>query len=78
MTEPSDPLAWRHIAEVLAAMPDAYRRLLATHRPDDDRMCRACTNGGTGVHGRAWPCSIHQLAALAQELHERPLRGRPG
>lgn len=77
MPESSQP-SWRTVAEVLAVMPDAYRRLLELHRGCMDGMCRACTVGGTGARHTRWPCSIHKLAKLAQEIHDRPLRGRPG
>lgn len=79
MSEPTDPLSWRHLAEVLACMPDSYRKLLADHVPAPGcARCRTCTVPGTGVPSAPWPCPIHKLASLAQDIHDKPLRGRPG
>lgn len=74
MSNPTDPLAWQHLAEVLAVMPDTYRRLLAEHVPAPCGRCRRCTVPGTGAPRAPWPCSVHQLATLAQHIHDKPLR----
>lgn len=73
MSETTDPLSWQHLAEVLAAMPAAYRRLLAEHVDAGCGRCRRCTVAGTGAPGELWPCSLHKLATLAQQIHDRPL-----
>lgn len=72
--EPTDPLQWRHLAEVLAAMPDTYRRILAEHADDGHGKCAACTEGGTGRHTTAWPCAVRKLAVLARDIAGRRTR----
>jgi hypothetical protein len=54
------------MASVLAGMPEVFGRLLAEHVPDRLGRCAACRNAGSGV---VWPCSLHQIATRASELH---------
>jgi len=54
------------MAGVLADMPDVVRRLLAEHVPDRLGRCTACRNAGSGVR---WPCTLHQIATRASDLH---------
>lgn len=55
------------IADVMADMPEVWRRLLAAHLPDRLGRCTACrTASGSGER---WPCSLHQIASEAQRLH---------
>jgi hypothetical protein len=55
------------IADVMAGMPEVWRRLLAAHLPDRLGRCRSCrTASGSGER---WPCSLHQIATEAQRLH---------
>lgn len=63
--------AARHagLADELAPMVDLWERLLATHLPDGSGRCRTCTQGGTGLPGTQWPCSLHGLADLARRRH---------
>lgn len=75
MSEPTDPLQWRHLAEVLAAMPDTYGRLLGLHVDAGGGRCRACTVPGTGAPEADWPCAMRKLAALAREIHVRRIGG---
>lgn len=68
------PVSWQQLAEVLAAMPDVYQRLLQVHVAAESGRCRACTVPGTGTPGARWPCSVRQLAELAERID----RGRRG
>lgn len=55
------------IADVMAGMPEVWRRLLAAHLPDRLGRCTACrTASGSGER---WPCSLHQIASEAKRLH---------
>ncbi|GAA5136644.1 hypothetical protein [Pseudonocardia adelaidensis] len=55
------------IADVMAGMPEVWRRLLAAHLPDRLGRCASCrTASGSGER---WPCSLHQIASEAQRLH---------
>jgi hypothetical protein len=55
------------IADVMAGMPEVWRRLLAAHVPDRMGRCTACrTASGSGER---WPCSLHRIATDAQHLH---------
>ena len=55
----------------VAANPEAVRRLLQQHVPNDDSRCRACTTPGTGTPGAAWPCSLYLIADSAREWMKR-------
>jgi hypothetical protein len=56
------------IADVMADMPEVWRRLLAAHVPDRLGRCTSCrTASGSGER---WPCSLHQIASDARRLHE--------
>lgn len=55
------------MAEVMAGMPEVWRRLLAAHVADRTGRCAACRN--TSGSGERWPCSLHHIAAEAQRLH---------
>ena len=74
MNEATGPVQWRHLAEVLAVMPDVVVRLLRDHETRPDGMCATCTQGGTGLHVTPWPCPIRKLALLAGDIR----RGRSG
>jgi hypothetical protein len=55
------------IADVMAGMPEVWRRLLAAHLPDRLGRCTSCrTASGSGER---WPCSLHRIATDAQRLH---------
>jgi hypothetical protein len=59
------------MADVMADMPEVWRRLLAAHLPDRLGRCAACrTASGSGER---WPCSLHRIASDAQRLHEQRL-----
>jgi hypothetical protein len=55
------------IADVMAGMPEVWRRLLEAHQPDRLGRCSACrTSSGSGER---WPCSLHRIASEAQRRH---------
>ncbi len=55
------------IADVMAGMPEVWRRLLAAHQADRLGRCTSCrTASGSGER---WPCSLHQIASEAKRLH---------
>jgi hypothetical protein len=55
------------MADVMAGMPEVWRRLLAAHVPDRLGRCTACrTASGSGER---WPCSLHHIASHAKRLH---------
>jgi hypothetical protein len=55
------------IADVMAGMPEVWRRLLAAHQSDRLGRCTSCrTASGSGER---WPCSLHQIATEARRLH---------
>jgi hypothetical protein len=55
------------MAELVADMPEVFRRLLAEHVPDRMGRCQACrrVNGA----GERWPCSLYGIADDAQRIH---------
>lgn len=54
-----------HLAEILAAMPDLWRRTLGAHSPDAFGRCMACRDlTGSAV----WPCLPHQIAESARQI----------
>jgi hypothetical protein len=55
------------IADVMAGMPEVWRRLLAAHVPDRLGRCTACRNSSGS--GERWPCSLHHIASDARHLH---------
>lgn len=59
------------MAEVMAGMPGVWRRLLAAHVPDRFGRCSACRSATNS--GERWPCSLHRIAAQAEQLHEQNL-----
>ena len=62
MTPPVTPLA-----QVMAGMPEVWRRLLTAHVADRLGRCTACRNSsGSGVR---WPCSLHEIAVEARRLY---------
>jgi len=65
---------WSAAAE-LAAMPEVWRHLLDVHVPDASGRCRACTQGGTGIPARRWPCGPRKLGEAAAQLHGRRRAG---
>jgi hypothetical protein len=55
------------MADVMASMPEVWRRLLAAHGPDRLGRCTGCrTANGSGER---WPCSLHRIATDAQRLY---------
>ena len=68
--KPSE-LELRRLAAELAPMVDVWQRLLDQHLPDRAGRCQTCTKGGTGVPAAPWPCSIHGIADLARQWHDR-------
>ncbi len=59
------------MADLMADMPGVWRRLLAAHVADRLGRCRGCrSDTGSGVR---WPCSLHDIAAEAQRLHDQRL-----
>jgi hypothetical protein len=55
------------IADVMAGMPEVWRRLIAAHQPDRLGRCTSCrTVSGSGER---WPCSLHRIATDAQRLY---------
>ena len=51
------------IADVMAGMPEVWRRLLEAHQADRLGRCSACrTSSGSGER---WPCSLHRIASEA-------------
>ncbi len=68
MTHPETPGG---MADVMAGMPEVWRRLLAAHLPDRLGRCASCrTASGSGER---WPCSLHRIASDAQRLYEQRL-----
>ena len=53
----------------LAGMPDVWAHLLDVHVPDTSGRCRGCTQGGTGIPAKRWPCGPRKLAEAAAHLH---------
>lgn len=56
------------MADVMAGMPEVWRRLLAAYVPDRLGRCTACRNNASGS-GERWPCSLHGIATEAQRLY---------
>jgi hypothetical protein len=55
------------IADVMAGMPEVWRRLLVAHVPDRLGRCTGCrTANGSGER---WPCSLHGIASDAERLY---------
>ncbi len=55
------------MAELMSAMPEVWRRLLAAHKPDRLGRCAACrTSSGSGER---WPCSLHGIASEARRRY---------
>ncbi|HET6259903.1 hypothetical protein [Pseudonocardia sp.] len=66
MTQPRRPGAGP-LAEVMAGMPEVWRRLLAAHVPDRMGRCTSCrTSSGSGER---WPCSLHRIATDAERVY---------
>jgi hypothetical protein len=63
---PGEP-AGGSMAEMMAGMPEVFRRLLADHTPDRMGRCRACRS--VSGAGERWPCSLHRIADEAQRIH---------
>lgn len=70
MGQSSDQTLWRALAAVLAANPSQFRKLLRLHVDAGCGRCRVCTRAGYGTPGATWPCTVHQLATLAERVHE--------
>lgn len=56
------------MAEVMSAMPDVWRRVLAEHVPDQRGQCRECRNA-QGVSA-PWPCVTRGIAEQAKQIHD--------
>jgi hypothetical protein len=59
------------MADVMAGMPEVWRRLLAAHVPDRLGRCAGCRKANGS--GDRWPCSLHVIASDAERLYERRL-----
>jgi len=56
------------IADVMATMPEVWRRLLESHQPDRLGRCSVCRS--SSGPGERWPCSLHRIASEAQRRYE--------
>jgi hypothetical protein len=66
VTQPRTPESGS-LAEVMAGMPEVWRRLLAAHVADRMGRCAACrTSSGSGSR---WPCTLHRIATEAERLY---------
>lgn len=55
------------LADLMAEMPEVWRRLLVAHQPDRLGRCAACrTSSGSGER---WPCSLQRIAREAERRH---------
>ncbi len=55
------------MAQMMAGMPEVWRRLLAAHVSDRTGRCSACrTANGSGA---LWPCSLHGIASEARRVY---------
>jgi hypothetical protein len=54
------------MAELMAGMPEVWRRLLTEHVPDRMGRCRACRS--VSGAGERWPCSLARIADDAQRI----------
>ena len=62
------------MADVMAGMPEVWRRLLAAHLPDRLGSCASCrTASGSGER---WPCSLHHIAVRRSACTTAPGRHR--
>jgi hypothetical protein len=63
------------IAEI-SVMVDVWARMLASHVPDVDGLCkhRQCGLPGYGTPHVVWPCSSWTAANAAANLHRRDAR----
>lgn len=61
------------MADVMADMPEVWRRLIDDHVPDRLGRCRGCRSD-TGS-GERWPCSLYRIATQARQVHARNLAG---
>ena len=59
------------MADVMAGMPEVWRRLLAAHIPDRLGRCSGCRSASGP--GERWPCSLHRIASDARRLHDQRL-----
>lgn len=55
------------MAEVMADMPEVWRRLLVAHVADRKGRCTACRNSSGS--GERWPCSLHRIATAAERVY---------
>jgi hypothetical protein len=55
------------MSELMAGMPEVFRRLLADHVPDRMGRCTACRS--VSGAGERWPCSLHRIADEAQRIY---------
>jgi hypothetical protein len=75
MQDRTDPtVRWHDLAAVLATIPRGAELLLDAHVASPAGRCTACTQGGTGLPGALWPCTLHSLATEA--LRIRGVGGR--
>lgn len=65
------------MAQVMSAMPDVWRRVLAEHVPDERGHCRECRSA-QGVSA-PWPCLTYGIAEQAKQIHDGaiPLTSAP-
>ncbi len=59
------------MADVMAEMPEVWRRLLVAHVPDRLGRCTACRNSSGS--GERWPCSLSRIATDARRVYELQL-----
>ena len=59
------------MADLMAEMPEVWRRLIEAHVPDRLGRCSGCRSD-TGS-GERWPCSLHRIATQARRVHEQNL-----
>ena len=59
------------MADVMAGMPEVWRRLLIAHVPDRLGRCTACRNSSGS--GERWPCSLRRIATDARRVYELQL-----
>lgn len=79
LAEQADPAVLLPLARTeLRRLADTWRRLLRTHRQDEDGRCSTCR---AGIRGGRWPCPVWRSAheqLIGEEVphHERtrPLR----
>lgn len=65
--EQPEPVPDATLADLMAEMPEVWRRLLAAHRPDRLGRCSACRS--SSGPGERWPCSLQRIAQEAERRY---------